>query len=53
MSISYDLSLVHEMDHREFYIPPTTHLVATIEDLTDMLDNASEEAEDMDDDIKH
>ena len=34
------------------YIPPTTHLVDTIEDLTDMLDYASEEAEDMDEDIE-
>lgn len=38
--------------HRDFYAPPTTHLVATVEDLTDMLDYASEEADDMDEDIQ-
>ena len=27
----------------EFYDPPTTHLIATIKDLTDMLDYASED----------
>ena len=36
---------------REFRVPPTTHLVATVEDLTDELDYASEEADDMDEDI--
>ena len=34
-----------EVDCREFYGPPTTHLVATIEDLTDMLDYTLENAE--------
>ena len=34
----------------EFYAPPTTHLIATIEDLTDMLDYASEDIDGMDDD---
>ena len=29
--------------NREFYFPPTTHFIATIEDLTDMLDYASED----------
>ena len=32
----------------EFYVPPTTHLVATVEDLTDMLDYNSENAYSMD-----
>ena len=34
----------------EFYVPPTTHLIATIEDLTDMLDYASKDIDGMDDD---
>ena len=34
----------------EFCVPPTTHLVATVEDLTDMLDYASEDIDGMDDD---
>ena len=29
------------------FVPPATHLVATIEDLTDILDNASDEAVDI------
>ena len=33
------------------FSPPTTHLVATVEDLTDVLASASEEATDMDEDI--
>ncbi|KAI4994563.1 hypothetical protein ZWY2020_034204, partial [Hordeum vulgare] len=33
---------------RELYSPPTTHFIATIEDLTDLLDFSSKEAEDMD-----
>ena len=37
-------------ESREFYIPPTTHFIATVEDLTDMLDYASEEIDGMDDD---
>src|SRR5215216_2605784 len=37
---------------REFYVPPTTHLVATIEDLIDMLDYASEDIDGMDDDVE-
>ena len=39
-----------EVNYREFYDPPTTHLVATVEDLTDMLDYISENAEYMDED---
>lgn len=38
-------------DDREIYIPPTTHLVAMVEDLTDVLDYASDEATDMDEDV--
>ena len=34
----------------EFYVPPTTHFIATIEDLTDMLDYGSEDIDGMDDD---
>ena len=34
----------------EFYAPPTTHLIAIVEDLTDMLDYASEDIDGMDDD---
>ena len=36
-------------DDREIYVPPTTHLVATIDDLADVLDN--DEATDMDEDV--
>jgi hypothetical protein len=35
-------------DDREIYIPPTTHLVTMVDDLTDTLDN--DEAMDMDED---
>ena len=34
----------------EFYVPPTTRFIATVEDLTDMLDYASEDIDGMDDD---
>ena len=34
----------------EFYIPPTTHFIATVEDLTDMLDYGSEDIDGMDND---
>ena len=34
----------------EFYIPATTHFIATIEDLTDMLDYGSEDIDGVDDD---
>ncbi|KAI4978158.1 hypothetical protein ZWY2020_014712, partial [Hordeum vulgare] len=34
-----------EEDYEEFYSPPTTHLVATVEDLTDMLDYPCEDVE--------
>jgi hypothetical protein len=41
-------------DDREIYIPPTTHLVATIDDLTDVLDygEPSDMEEDADDPIE-
>ena len=32
----------------EFYIPPTTHFISTVEDLTDMLDRNSEDIYGMD-----
>jgi hypothetical protein len=41
----------YEASRREFCIPPTTHLVATVKDLTDMLDYASEATDHMDEDI--
>ena len=34
----------------EFYVPPITHFIDTVEDLTDMLDYASEDIDNMDDD---
>ena len=34
----------------EFYVPPTTHFIATVENLTDMLDYGSEDIDGMDDD---
>ena len=37
-------------ENGEFYVPPTTYFIATVEDLTDMLDYASEDINDMDDD---
>jgi hypothetical protein len=40
-----------EADCREFCVPPTAHLVATVEDLTDMLDYAFDEADYMDEDL--
>ena len=36
----------------EFYVPPTTHFIATVKDLTDMLDYASEDIDSMDDDAE-
>ena len=39
-----------DADDEEIRRPPTTHLVATVDDLTDMLDFASEGIDDMDDD---
>ena len=37
-------------NHGEFYVPPTTHFIVTVEDLTDMLDYGSEDIDGMDDD---
>ena len=52
--LSISNSLVYDKiglkaDDREIYIPPTTHLVATVDDLTDVLDY--DEATDMDEDV--
>ena len=41
-----------EVDNEEFCIPPTTHFIATVDDLTDMLDYDSEDIDDMDDDAR-
>ena len=37
-------------DDEELRFPPTTHFIATVNDLTDMLDYASEDIDGMDDD---
>ena len=39
-------------DDGEFYVPPATHFIATIEDLTDELDYDSEDIDSMDDDAR-
>ena len=39
-----------EADDEEIHSPPTTHLIATVDDLTDMLDFGSEDIDGMDDD---
>jgi hypothetical protein len=39
-----------EADDGEFCFPPTSHFIATVEDLTDMLDYDSEDIDGMDDD---
>ena len=39
-----------DADDKEIRRPPTTHLVATVDDLTDMLDFDSEDIDGMDDD---
>ena len=38
------------MDNEEIRCPPTTHFVATVDNLTDMLDFDSEDIDGMDDD---
>ena len=38
-------------DDREIFTPPTTHLVATVEDLINTLDYGSDKATDMDEDV--
>ena len=40
-----------EADDEEICSPPTTHLIATVDDLTDMLDFGSEDINGMDDDV--
>ena len=42
--------MVDDADAESGQIPPITHLIATVEDLTDMLDYASEDIDDMDND---
>ena len=39
-----------DADDEEIQCPPTTHFVATVDDLTDMLDFDSEDIDGMDDD---
>lgn len=53
LQISYNQSptcvkIGFEVDYEDFYGPPTTNFVATVEDLTEALDYASEEHVDMD-----
>ena len=55
LSLSGDLwpnyvRLEWEADGGKIRSPPTTHLIATVEDLTDMLDFDSEDIDGMDDD---
>ena len=40
-----------DADDEEIQSPPTTHFVATVDDLTDMLDFSSEDIDGMDDDV--
>ena len=40
-----------DADNEEICGPPTTHLVATVDDLTDMLDFDSEDIDGMDDNV--
>ena len=39
-----------ETDDEEFCFPPATHFIATVDDLTDVLDYGSEDINGMDDD---
>ena len=39
-----------ELDDEEFCFPPATHFIATVDDLTDVLDYGSEDIDSMDDD---
>ena len=41
-----------EADDGEFCFPPATHFIATVDDLTDMLDYGSEDIDGMDDDAE-
>ena len=40
-----------EVDNDGIHFPPTTHFIATIDDLTDVLDFASEDIDGMDDNV--
>ena len=44
------MQLEWEAGDEEIRSPPTTHLIATVDDLTDMLDFDSEDIDGMDDD---
>ena len=44
------VQLEWEADDKEIHSPPTTHLIATVDDLTDMLVFDSEDIDGMDDD---
>jgi len=39
-------------ESKEFYVTPATHFIATVEDLSDMLDYTSEDIDGMDDDAE-
>ena len=41
-----------EANNEELCVPPTTHFIATVDDLTDMLDYDSEDIDGMDDDAR-
>ena len=41
-----------DADDKDIRRPPTTHFVATVDDLTDMLDFDSEDIDGMDDDVR-
>ena len=47
---SWSFKLEWEADDEEIRSPPTTHLIATVDDLTDVLDFDSEDIDGMDDD---
>ena len=40
-----------ETDDEEFRFPPATHFIATVDDLTDVLDYGSKDIDGMDDDV--
>ena len=40
-----------DADDEEIQSPPTTHFIATIDDLTDVIDYSSEDIDGMDDDV--
>ena len=57
LSVSRDswpnsVRLEWEADDEEICSPPTTHLIATVDDLTDMLDFDSKDIDGMDDDAE-